>query len=98
MAAPVTPLASSEQRNTMIAASSSGLTQVFGSAFGMFARLAGWSMVDGSTQFAVIPSPLSSSASASVHRMRAPYAMAYGAPFFRVRPAAAYALTVTMRP
>src|SRR4029079_17564002 len=40
MAAPVTPLASSEHRNTMMAASSSALTQVLRFAFDMLARCA----------------------------------------------------------
>src|SRR5438477_508706 len=96
IAAPVTPLASSDARYAMMLASSSGLTHVFGSAFGIAARFAGWSMVDGMTTLAVMPSVLSSSASASVQRTRAPLAIAYGAPFLRALSEAA-ATTVTIR-
>src|SRR4029077_16156892 len=76
IAAPVTPLASSEDRNTTTAAISAALAHRDGSPFGIAARFSGVSMMRGSTAFAVIPSRFVSSASDSVHRTSAAFAMA----------------------
>src|SRR6516164_10006550 len=63
--APVTALAASLARKRMTLASSFGATHLAGSAFGMLARFAAVSMIDGSTAFTVIL-PFSSAASDSV--------------------------------
>lgn len=60
-------LAASLAKNRMTSANSSGLTHFAKSAFGMLARLAAVSMVEGSTAFTVIL-PFHSAASASVRR------------------------------
>src|SRR5260370_4794893 len=65
--APVTALAASLTRNRITSASSCGVTHFPKSAFGMLARLAGVSMVEGSTALTVIL-PFHSAASASVRR------------------------------
>src|SRR5688572_18977699 len=96
-AAPFTPLASRDERNKMTLATSSGDGQSLGSAFGIFARLTGWSMVVGSTAFTVIPSPFTSAASDSVHRTSALFDIAYAA-LFREPLIAPIAETLTMRP
>ena len=71
----MTPDASRLVKNRISAAASSGWTQLFGSAFGMFARFTGWSIVDGRIAFAVIPWSFVSAASASVQRTTAPFAI-----------------------
>ena len=48
-----------------------GFTQRVKSSFGMVARLAGVSMIDGSTAFTVTPRPLNSAARLSVKRCTA---------------------------
>lgn len=63
--APVTALAPSLARKRMTSASCLGATHLAGSAFGMLARFAAVSMIDGSTAFTVIL-PFSSAASDSV--------------------------------
>src|SRR6266542_232673 len=75
-AAPVTPEALSLVRNRITAATSAGDAHVVGSTLGMRARFTGWSMVAGRMTFAVMPSPLTSAASDSVHRTSAPFAIA----------------------
>ena len=66
--APTTPArAASRARNRITSASSFGVTHLETSAFGMLARLAAVSMIEGSTALTVIL-PLSSAASASVRR------------------------------
>jgi hypothetical protein len=62
----VTALAASLARKRITSASSCGVTHFPKSAFGMLARLAEVSMIDGSTALTVTPLSLSSSASASV--------------------------------
>jgi hypothetical protein len=54
--------------NKMTSANASGVTHVEKSAFGMSNRLAGVSMMEGSTALTVIRSPLSSSSRLSVNR------------------------------
>ena len=73
IAAPVMPLASSAERNTISAATSSAVAHREGSAFGSAARFSAVSMIRGSTVFAVIPSRLVSSASDSVQRSSAAF-------------------------
>src|ERR1700688_1845552 len=65
--APVTALAASLARNRITLASSCGVTHLAKSARGMLARLAGVSMVEGSTALTVIL-PFHSAANASVSR------------------------------
>src|SRR6476659_2273834 len=65
--APVTALAASLTRNRITSASSCGVTHLLKSAFGMLARLAAVSMIDGSTALTVIL-PFRWAASASVGR------------------------------
>src|SRR6185369_11750874 len=65
--APVTPLAASLARNRITSASSSGLTHLAKSAFGMLTRFAAVSIVEGSTALTVIL-PFHSAASDSVRR------------------------------
>src|SRR6266511_932797 len=95
--APFTPLDWRDDRNRMTAATSSGDGQVFGSTFGMRARFSGWSIVVGSIAFAVMPSPLTSAASASVQRATAPFDIAYAAEL-RAPLSAPSADTFTIRP
>src|SRR6201999_1476952 len=54
--APVTGAPASLARNRMTSASARGATQVVKSAFGISARLAGVSIIEGSTALTVIPS------------------------------------------
>src|SRR2546430_17472852 len=76
------PLASSLERKTTTAAISAAVAQRDGSAFGIEARVSALSMMRGRTQFAVMPSRLVSSASDSVQRSSAAFAIAYpAAPF-----------------
>src|SRR6202051_5397702 len=70
ISAPVTALAASLARNRITLASSCGVTHLLKSAFGMLARLAGVSMVEGSTALTVIL-PFHSAVSASVTRWTA---------------------------
>src|SRR5271165_177938 len=70
--APVTALAASLARNRITSASSCGVTHFAKSAFGMLARLAGVSMVEGSTALTVIL-PFHSAARASVRRCTPPF-------------------------
>src|SRR5947199_10763258 len=65
--APVTAEAASLARNRITSASSVGVTHLVKSAFGMLARLAAVSMIDGSTALTVILA-LYSAATASVRR------------------------------
>src|SRR5213076_2042263 len=94
---PVIPLASSVERNTMMAAISAAVAQRDGSAFGIAARFSALSMIRGRTQFAVMPSRLVSSAKDSVQRMSAALAIAYPAAPFSPFSAAVEA-TLTTRP
>jgi hypothetical protein len=71
----------------MTSASACGATHLVKSAWGMSARLAGVSMIDGSTALTVIPQPFTSSARLSVKRCTPALEAAYGpmpAPDFRV--------------
>ncbi len=69
--APVMGAPASLARNRMTSASARGVTQVVKSAFGMSARLAGVSMVDGRTALTVMPADFNSSARLSVRRCSA---------------------------
>lgn len=71
MAAPWIALAASLARNAMTSASAGGATQREGSASGMAARFSGVSMIEGSTQFTLMPLSLSSPDIASVSRISA---------------------------
>ena len=66
--APVTAPASRDARNRITAARSPGATHLLKSASGIDVRLAGVSMVDGSTALTVTLRPLNSSARLSVKR------------------------------
>src|SRR5580765_3420679 len=70
MAAPLIWLASSEARKSSVSAMDSGFVHVDGSVLGILARLAGVSMVLGSTPLTVTPDPLSSSASTLINATR----------------------------
>src|SRR5690606_34533580 len=95
--APVIAAAASDSRNTMTAASCAGCTQRPKSALGMSARLAGVSMMLGTTALTVMSRSLSSSASASVNRATPLLDAAY-APMPAPACAAAAAPMLTMRP
>src|SRR5262249_6409591 len=70
--APRVTLFSGEARNRIVAATSSTLGQAPKSAFGMLARLAGVSMIEGTTALTNMPSEPTSSASATVSVATAP--------------------------
>src|SRR6516164_11171524 len=96
---PRVTLLSGEARNTMVDATSSTLGQAAKSAFGMAARLAGVSMIEGATALTRMPDLATSSASATVSAATAALLAVYAAMPAPLRHSSAgRAATLTMRP